>query len=322
MSTLLLTRTDVVRHVEALTLLSEMREAFQADAKVRSVEPQRARSALHAEGSTLVVFPGLLPGIPAYTVKVHARFPGRSPAIQGVVQLHELETGALLAVMDSGHLTTLRTGVVGALASDVLARQDASRVALIGAGPQASMQLKSLRLVRSLNHVRVYDPDLALSIAFATRMYHALNLPVRPAESVEEAVADADIIVTATGTPSHKPFLYPGMLRGGTHLTALGADEPGLAEVSAGLMRQSTFFCDNRALALAMGAPAGVGLGEEVIHAELGEVLAGTKSGRTDAGQVTIFGAVGLPFQDLVAAWHVYQGARHDDTVQRVDFLA
>ena len=71
-----------------------------------------------------------------------------------------------------------------------------------------------------------------------------------------------------------------------------------------------------------MGALAGVGLGEEAIHAELGEVLAGTKSGRTDAGQVTIFGAVGLPFQDLVAAWHIYQGARTDDEVQRVDFQA
>jgi ornithine cyclodeaminase len=320
MSTLLLTRTDVIRHMEALTLLSEMRDAFRADAEARSVEPQRARAPLHAEGSALVVFPGTLPGIPAYTVKVHARFPGRSPAIQGVVQLHDLETGALLAVMDSGHLTALRTGVVGALASDVLARQDASRVALIGAGPQASMQLKSLRLVRSLNHVRIYDADLAKSVEFATRMYHALNLPVRPAESVEEAVEDADIVITAT--PAREPFLFPGMMRGGTHVTALGADEPGLAEVSAGLLRQSTFFCDNRALSLAMGAPAGVGLGEEVIHAELGEVLAGTRQGRTDAAQVTIFGAVGLPFQDLVAAWHVYLGARADDSVQRVDFRA
>ena len=320
MSTLLLTRTDVIRHIEALTLLSEMREAFRTDAESRPTEPQRARAPLHGQGSALVVFPGTLSGIPAYTVKVHAMFPGRTPAIQGVVQLHDLETGALLAVMDSGHLTALRTGVVGALAADVLARQDASRVALIGAGPQASMQLKSLRLVRSLNHVRVYDVDVARAVDFATRMYKALNLPVRPAMSVEEAVEDADIVITAT--PSREPFLVPGMLRGGSHVTALGADEPGRAEVSAGLLRQSTFFCDNRALTLSMGALAGVGLGEDSIHAELGEVLAGTKSGRTDAGQVTIFGAVGLPFQDLVAAWHIYQGARADDDVQRVDFQA
>jgi ornithine cyclodeaminase len=320
MSTLLLTRSDVVRNMEALTLLSEMREAFQADAESRPAEPQRVLAPLHDKGSALVVFPGTLPGIPAYTVKVHAKFPGRTPAIQGVVQLHDLETGALLAMLDSGHLTALRTGVVGALAADVLAREDASRVALIGAGAQASMQLKSLRLVRSLNHVRVFDVDVARAVEFCTRMYHALNLPMRPAMSVEEAVEDADIVVTAT--PSREPFLFPGMLRGGSHVTALGADEPGKAELSAGLLRQSTFFCDNRALNAAMGAPAGAGLGGDIIHAELGEVLAGKKPGRTDAGQVTLFGAVGLPFQDLVAAWHVYQGARHDDSVRRVDFGA
>jgi ornithine cyclodeaminase len=318
MSTLLLTRSDVIRHIEALTLLSEMRDAFRADAGHRPAEPQRARAPLHGEGSAWVMFPGTLPGIPAYTVKVHAKFPGRTPAIQGVVQLHDLETGALLAVMDSGHLTALSTGMVGTLASDVLARQDAARVALIGAGPQASMQLKNLRLVRSLNHARVHDVDPPRAVEFAARMYQSLQLPVRPAESVEEAVEDADIVITST--PSREPFLYPGMVRGGTHIVTLGADEPGKAEISAGLLRQSTFFCDHRALNVAMGAPAGVGLGEEVIHAELGEVLAGTKQGRTDAGQVTIFGAVGLPFQDLVAAWHVYQGARTDDSVQRVDF--
>jgi ornithine cyclodeaminase len=94
MSTLLLTRSDVVRHMEALTLLSELREAFRADAEARCVEPQRARAPLHAEGTAMVLFPGTLPGIPAYTVKVHARFPGRSPAIQGVCSSMTWRRGA------------------------------------------------------------------------------------------------------------------------------------------------------------------------------------------------------------------------------------
>ena len=114
MSTLLLTRSDVVRHMEALTLLSEMREAFLADAEPRPAEPQRARAALHDQGSALVVFPGTLAGIPAYTVKVHALFPGGTPAIQGVVQLHDLETGALLAVMTmSASSTASSTDMAG-----------------------------------------------------------------------------------------------------------------------------------------------------------------------------------------------------------------
>lgn len=318
MRTLLLNRSDVSRNLQALTLLEDMREAFRTDALARTVAPQRARVPLHAEGTALVLFPGSLPGIPAYTVKVHAKFPGQTPAIQGVVQLHDLVTGGLLAVMDSGHLTAVRTGVVGALGADVLARPDATRVALIGAGTQAVLQLKSLRLVRTLSHVRVFDTDLARATAFATRMYKELNLPVRVEESVADAVADADLVVTATW--SREPFLHPGMVRPGTHITALGSDEPGKAEVSAELLRQALFVCDHRGLALSSGAAGGVGLPESAIHAELGEVLAGRKAGRTSEAQVTVFAPVGLPFQDLAAAWHVYQGAQGDDAVRVMDF--
>lgn len=318
MRTLLLNRSDVSRNLQALTLLEDMREAFRTDALARTVAPQRARVPLHAEGAALVLFPGSLPGIPAYTVKVHAKFPGQTPAIQGVVQLHDLATGALLAVMDSGHLTAVRTGVAGALAADVLARPDASRVALIGAGRQAVLQLKSLRLVRSLSHVRVYDTDLERSLAFATRMYNELNLPVRMEDSVADAVADADIVVAATW--SRQPFLHPGMVRPGTHVITLGADEPGKAEVSAELLKQSLFVVDHRGLAVSSGAAGSVGLGEDTIHAELGEVIAGLKPGRTSPEQVTVFGAVGLPFQDLAAAWHVYQAAQGDDALQGLDF--
>ncbi|AKQ70568.1 Ornithine cyclodeaminase [Myxococcus hansupus] len=320
MRTLLLTRSDVSRNLQALLLLEDMREAFRTDALARTVAPQRARAPLHAEGTALVLFPGSLPSVPAYSVKVHAKFPGQSPALRGVVHLHDVATGAVLAVMDSGHLTAVRTGVVGALSAEVLARPDASRVALIGAGRQAVMQLKSLRLVRSLDHVRVFDTAPERSLAFATRMYQELNLPVRMAESAQEAVEDADIVVTSTW--SRHPFLLAGMLRPGTHVIALGADEPGKAELSAELLRESRFIVDHRGLSLSSGAAGAVGLGEDAIHAELGEVIAGMKPGRTSPEDITVFAAVGLPFQDLAAAWHVYQSAQGDDAVGSVDFDA
>ncbi|NTX11021.1 ornithine cyclodeaminase family protein [Myxococcus sp. CA051A] len=320
MRTLLLTRSDVSRNLQALTLLEDLRESFRTDALARTVAPQRVRASLHAEGTVMALLPGCLPGIPAYTVKVHAKFPSSTPAIQGVLHLNDLATGELLAVMDSGHLTAVRTGVMGALAADVLARPDASRVAIIGAGAQAVMQLKSLRLVRSLSHVRVYDTDPTRAFAFATRMYKELNLPVRPEDSVADAVADADIVIAATW--SRQPFLHPGMVRPGTHVTTLGADEPGKAEVSAELLRQARFICDHRGLSVTSGAVGNVGLGEDAIHAELGEVIAGLKPGRTSPQEVTVFGAVGLPFQDLAAAWHVYQAARGDDAIQGLDFSA
>ena len=313
-------RSDVPHNTQAHPPLADVRGASRADALARSVPPQRPRVPLHAEGSALVLFPGGLPGFPAYTVKVHARFPGQSPAIQGVVQLIDLATGELLAVMDSGHLTALRTAVVGALATDVLARADASRVAIIGAGTQGVLSLKTLRLVRSLNHVRVHDTEPGQAEAFATRMYHELHLPVRPADTVAEAVEDADIIITSTA--SRQPFLHAGMVPQGAHVTTLGADEPGRGEVSAELLQRGRFFCDHRGLAVTSGAVGGAGLTEAVIQAELGEVIAGLKPGRASDEDITVFGAVGLPFQGLAAAWHVYLGAKEDEAVRRMDFLA
>ena len=320
MSTLLLRRTDVARYLDGLLMLGDLREAFRADALGRSVAPQRAGAPIHAAGSAMVLFPGCLPGVPAYSVKVHAKFPGQSPAIQGVVQLHDLASGELLAVMDSGHLTAVRTAATAALAADVLARPDAKRVAFIGAGAQAAIGLKTLRLVRTLERVSVYDTDMPRAFAFAQRMYQQLQLPVRQADSVAEAVADADIVVCATW--SREPFLEPHMLAPGTHVTSLGADEPGKAELSRALLERARVVCDHRGLALSMGAVGNVGLGEGAIHAELGEVLAGLKPGRTRADELTVFSCVGLPFTDLAAAWSVYLAAREDPELQRLDFHA
>ena len=90
-----------------------------------------------AQGASgMLLAPGLVPGIPAYSVKVHAKFPGRDPAIGGVLLIHDLATGTLLAVLESSHLTALRTGLAGALGADALARPDAQTVAIVGGGAQ------------------------------------------------------------------------------------------------------------------------------------------------------------------------------------------
>jgi ornithine cyclodeaminase len=191
-----------------------MRDAFQAYSLERTVPQQRVRSSLPGgEGSAMVLVPGLVPGIPAYTVKIHAKFPGWDPAIRGVLHLHDLETGDLLAVMDSGHLTTVRTGVVGAVAADVLARPAAGLVAIIGAGAQGEEQLRCLELVRRLRRVSVYDIFPGQAEAFAGRMCGELSVPVEPADGVAEAVGEADVVVAATW--SREPFLFPAWCRRG-----------------------------------------------------------------------------------------------------------
>src|SRR5262249_51205431 len=301
-------------------LLPLLRDAFVAYSVAGGVRAQRVRSGLPGPGTATVLFPGVVPGVPAYTVKVHAKFPAETPAIRGVLCLHEIATGSLPAVMDSTHLTAVRTGLAGALAAHVLARPDADRVAVIGAGVQGRHQLQTLAMLRPLRDVVVYDVLPERAAAFAGAMTAELGIAMTPVDAPTTGTTGRDVLLVATW--AREPFIGPGMLSPGTHVTTLGADEPGKAEVAAAVIRDALFVCDDRELAIEMGALAGVGLGAGSVGAELGEVLAGAHPGRTSAAQITVYGGVGLAFQDAAAAWLVYQAARARGLGRAVDFLA
>jgi ornithine cyclodeaminase len=123
-------------------------------------------------------------------------------------------------------------------------------------------------------------------------------------------------------TWARTPFILPGMLPPGSHVSTIGPDEPGKCEVSAEVIREAVFVCDDRELAVSMGAIGGAGLGADTISAELGEVIGGAHPGRVTAGQITIYGGVGLAFQDAVAAWQIYRAARAQGLGREIDFLA
>lgn len=314
MHTLVLNHGDVLRHLDTLSLLSEMRAAFTADAAHTPAEPTLTRSVPRSGASTSVLMPGMVEGIPAWSVQVLTGSP--AGGMQGMLLLHQLETGKLLALMDAAHLATLRSAVVTALGADVLSRPEASRVALVGAASPAAIHLKCLRLVRSLSQLRVFDEDHPRAFELAARMQSSLHLPSRSTNAVEEALADADIVIVV-GT-AREPLVRPELLRPGCHVTSLGLETPGRRGVALEQFGGAV-FCDHRGLAVAHGAAGVLGLSGGT---ELGEVLAGRAPGRSSAEQITVFSHLGLPFQDLVAAWQVYQGAVHDDAITRLDFSA
>ena len=319
MSTLLFTRSQIQTLLNPASLVDSLRAGFAAYSATSAHRAQRVRSALPGPGTATVLFPGTAPGVPAYTVKVHAKFPNQNPAIRGVLCLHDLESGKLLAVMDSTYLTAVRTGIAGALAAHVLARADAKTVAVVGAGVQGRYQLRSLAGMRPVERVWVYDIVPERAEAFAQEMGEEFAFPVEVAPSTSDSVREADIVLVATW--SKTPFILPGMLAAGAHVTTLGADEPGKAEVAADVIRTGLFVCDDRMLSVDCGALGGVGLGLEAVSAELGEVLAGTHPGRTSSDQITIYGGVGVAFQDAVAAWHVYKAATTQKIGTQIDFL-
>jgi len=268
--------------------------------------------------SGMLLAPGLVPGIPAYSVKVHAKFPGQDPAIRGILVLHDLATGAPLALIESSHLTALRTALAGALGAEALALPNAKTAAIIGAGAQGRAQLEALRLVRPIATAHVFDPDPAAAARLvADPVCDGLDGHV--ARSLEEAIDGAEVIVTATW--ARQPFLFRRHLRAGMHVTTLGPDQPGKCEVAVDALRSAVVVVDDRRLAIEMGAVGGARLGAEVIQAELGEVLAGTRPGRSDDRAITIFASVGLAFQDLAAGWLAYTLARDRGIGRSLDFL-
>ncbi|WP_010094552.1 ornithine cyclodeaminase family protein [Ornithinibacillus scapharcae] len=320
METLLLTRTEVQNLLKPLELYPALKEAFASYSLNRQIPAQRASSILPQENnSVMLLFPGLISNIPAYTVKDHAKFPTQSPSIKGVINLHDLETGQLLAIMDSTYITTIRTGLSGAIGTHLLARRDAENVTIIGAGVQGRVQLHSLFQFRAISNVFVYDTSSEKADRFAINIKKELDIPITVCNSVEEAVLDGDIIISATW--SRDAFLYSNMVKKGVHITTLGPDAAGKCEVSAELIEKSIFVCDDRDLAVQVGAIGGAGLTKEYIHAEIGEVIIDGKLGRTNDDQITIFGAVGLAFQDLIGAWHVYQKAKEQKQGRCIDFL-
>jgi ornithine cyclodeaminase/alanine dehydrogenase-like protein (mu-crystallin family) len=292
---------------------------MRAYATVSQPRGRRAYSPIPGSSphTVMVVFPGLVPGIPAYTMKINAKLPESVPSVRGLISLHDLVTGELLAVMDSIAITRVRTALVGALAAQALAREQIEAVAVIGAGVQGRAQLRALRLVRDFTRVRVFDHDERRARALIGDLEGEMPVEFTVAHTIREASAKADVIITATW--AHEPFLTRAMVAPGTHITAVGADEPGKAELDAGLILASRFVCDDEELAVEMGALAGVGLGHSAIHASLGQVLAGTRPGRQSETDVTIFGSVGLACQDLPAAWMAYQKARATERT-RFDF--
>lgn len=303
--TLLLTRSDILELLDLPTALDAIRHGFTQTA---AIEPLRIRTDLPGPGTATALLPGLIPGIPAYTVKVNAKFPGATPALRGLICLHDLTTGELLAVMDSATVTAWRTGLAAALATDLLANPTASKVGVIGAGAQSELTLRGLRTLRTVSELIAYDTSPERATAFTK------HTAVTPQE-----VADrAEIIILATW--SRTPLLTATDLHSGQHLTTLGADEPGKIELSADLLQQSRVIVDDAALATAMGAIGNAGLTATNIHATLTEVLTAKHPGREEANQVTVYAPVGLPWQDLALAWPIYQAA--PASTRRIDFLS
>ena len=321
----LLSGADVVRLVPMSRAIEAMRSAFGQLASGAAHVP--LRTPLEVEGGVALFMPGHLRDSGALGAKVVSVFAGNPerglPVIHALVLLLDPVTGVPRAVMDGARLTALRTGAASGLATDLLAVPDASVLAVFGAGVQARTQIEAVRTVRPIREIRLVDSVPGAARRLAEELADSGDgSEVRVLDDPWAAVRGAHVIVTAT--TSSTP-VFPGeAVEPGTHVSGIGSYTPRMREVDAELVRRATVVVDTREAALAEAGDLVVPIEEGVIgvdhiHAELGEVVLGTRPGRTRPEEITFFKSVGNAAQDLAVALLALEEAERRGEGARVE---
>jgi ornithine cyclodeaminase/alanine dehydrogenase-like protein (mu-crystallin family) len=301
MKVLVLNEHEVTELLTLPECIGAMETALAALARGEVHNP--LRQAIRAPGA-----PGLLGLMPAwwngptpyYGLKEVCVFPenpkrGLDTHV-GTVILHSGETGEPLAIMNASAITTIRTAAVSAVATKLLAREDAAVLAIIGTGVQAQSHRRAIPLVRDIREIRMCGRG----------------------ESVEEAVRGADIVVTATS--SREPILKREWLSPGVHINAVGSSIAAARELEADLVAAASLFVDRRESTVnESGDYLGAIDSGATIRAEIGDLLTGT-AGRKSREEITLFKSLGLAIEDLASAAFLYEKARRDGRGKWVEF--
>ncbi|MDJ0839469.1 MAG: ornithine cyclodeaminase [Acidobacteriota bacterium] len=311
---LFLAESDIRRAASMRETVEWMRPAFEQLSSGEADVPLRMNMA--TEDGELLLMPVHLPRNKQLALKAVSIRPDNPaaglPFIQALVTVFDGKTGCPLAVMDGEYLTALRTGAASGLATELCARPESKIVAIFGCGAQAVTQLEAVCAVRDVTRVMVFNRTRSKAETFCARMSKQLDIPVDYTERPEDLL-EADIICTAT--TASEPLFAAEQVKPGAHINAVGAYRPDMTEVPADLIAAARITVDQRAACLAEAGdlvqPLNAGLiGPDHIAAELGEVSAGGKAGRTSPQEITVFKSVGNAAQDLAAAGPILAKAR------------
>jgi ornithine cyclodeaminase/alanine dehydrogenase len=235
------------------------------------------------------------------------------PTILGKVLFQEPETGDVIGIMDGAYLTAVRTGAASGVATRYLARDDkAQTVGIFGAGVQSQAQLQAMAIARDITRACVYDINDETVRNFIEEMSASLEMEVFRADSPDQVLEKADIICTATSSPT--PIFDGNRVRQGTHVNSVGSHTPNARELDTAIIKRAKIIADsydaclNEAGDIIIPIKEGA-IGKEHLRAELGEVITGQKPGRTNDREITLFKSNGLAIQDAATAKLVYDKA-------------
>ncbi|MGH9729388.1 MAG: ornithine cyclodeaminase family protein [Candidatus Acidiferrales bacterium] len=302
---LLLSEDDVRALLTMPLALQAVEDAFQRLANGTARFHSRQR--LHLPGNSYLHYMAAVDGDAGYMgMKIYT---SSREGLRFMIPLFRAKTGELLALIQADHLGQMRTGAASGFATKLLARADARKVGIIGTGYQARTQLEAVTSVRKIERIRAFGRDPERRERFAREMEEKLHVPVEAAGSAEEAVRDADVLITST--TASQPVVAGKWLRAGMHIDAIGANFPEKAELDADtISRCGAIFVDSREQSkLEAGDLIQAFQGDQARWddvKELSDLVAGRVQGRTSAEQITLFKSNGIAMEDIVTAGRVY----------------
>jgi ornithine cyclodeaminase len=304
-----------------------MQRTMIAVSEGRVVLPLRSILVMPGEIGMMGNMPGYLADPECFGVKLVSLIPRNKPpqysSHLGIVLLFEVEHGQPVAMLDAAEITAIRTAAASGLATRLLARPDASDLAILGAGEQASTHLASMLCVRKLRRIRVWARDLEKATTFAQARGAKHGVTIEVARTARDAVTGADIICTVT--KAREPILLEEWIKPGAHLNVVGSSVATTAEIDIPTVVKSRFFVDCRSSTITEGgdylrALRSGAITPEHILGEIGEVANGSKPGRTSPDDVTLYKSLGIAPQDLASAHYVLQKARERGIGQVINF--
>ena len=309
---ILLSDKDVERILSMEECIGVVEEAFRNLGLGNAVMPLRTIIPIEEFNGAVLIMPSYIKGLNALATKIVTFYPDnvrlKLPVVNAYVIVNNPKTGVVEAVIEANHLTAMRTGAVSGVATKYLAREDSRILAIIGCGVQARTQLWAVATVRSIEKVNVYDVDEGRKEEFAREMRRKLQIEVIPTGSAEEAVREADIVVTATTSSS--PVISYEWIKPGTHINAIGAFRPDMREIDSKTILNAKVVVDLKEAALKEAGDIIIPIQEGLIsvnhiYAELSDLVLKKKPGRTSNSEITVFKSVGLAIQDSSVANHI-----------------
>jgi alanine dehydrogenase len=319
-----LSESDVEAAIGIAETVQIVEDAFAASARGLVTVLPRVSQMLPGTAGAFRMLAAALPEQNFFGLKTLTGLPGKRLAKETyfTVLLFDMTSGALRAIISSNHLTGLRTGAASGVAAKYLAREDADSLGVVGTGVQAWYQVEALCAVRNVKTIKVFSRNEERAKAFATKVLQKLGIDAQVAESAREAVKGSALVVAAT--TSGTPVIEGAWLEPGMHISAVGANTRTKSELDIACFERSIVVADSREQVLEETGDlrAAVESGRvrpDVVVAELSELTAGLKPGRTSPEQITIFKSVGVALQDVAVASCLFVNAERDGIGLRLD---